>query len=435
MRKLLQLGFRSQALRNAGWLLAEKGLLLGGGFIFTIALTRYWRVDELGHFQYLLALVALLLPFSNLGLNSLVSHQLVTRPDNIDTIMGTALILRLTGALVGAMIFFCLSFWLVPSPYQSLFWILLLGQISQSLGVFDYYFEAQIHSKISAIVRSSVGLIFMLIKLVYVFDGGDLTGVVWLTAIEWILLGGLWLTVYSMYAKAVTKLSWCRLQAKIYLQRCGWLFLSSMAAIIYLKIDQVMLGMMASSESVAFYSLASRLSEVWYLIPGILVASFYPGLILARQRGEQYQVKLQRLCDALCWGAITIAVLVSLLAPYFVPLIFGEAYQAVTPILQIHIWAGVFIFMRALFSKWLLIEDIPHYSLLTHGSGALINIILNALFIPLWGTLGAAWATMISYAIASYFALFLFSKTRGMAKLMSLAFIAPVRKFVYLARS
>ncbi len=419
---------QSPAIRNASWLLLERGLILGSGFLFTIVLTRYWTVAELGEYQYLLALVALLVPFSNLGLNSLVSRELVTRVEHTDVIMGTAIVMRLIGALIGALAFSLLSLWLVSPSLQPLFFVLLFAQLTHALGVIDYYFEAKVQSKVSAIIRTCVGLGFMSVKLGFVINGATLSTVLMLTILEWVVLGGMWLLVYQVYHRGLLNLSWCSNQARSYLSRCGWLILSSIAAIVYLKIDQVMLGMMHSREEVAFYSLASRLSEVWYLVPSILVASFYPALIKLKNSGEgdAYNTMLQRMCNYLCWGAIAIAVLISLIAPVLVPFLFGDAYLSVTAILQIHIWAGVFIFMRALFSKWLLIEDIPKYSLVTHGSGAIINLVLNAMLIPQYGAIGAAWATLVSYTFASYLGLFIFSETRAMGFVMSRALVSPI---------
>ncbi|MFT5760137.1 MAG: O-antigen/teichoic acid export membrane protein [Alteromonadaceae bacterium] len=426
LRKLYLKIKQSNAMKNAGWLLLEKGLLIGSGFIFTIVLTKYWSVADFGQYQYILALLTLLIPFSNLGLNSLVSKELVLKPADTDKILGTAIALRFGGAFIGGLVFTILSFWLVPEALQLIFLTLLLAQLADAFGVFDYYFEAKVHSKVSAILRTSISLIFMSVKLLLVINGKGVVSILFVTAIEWLILGIMWFIVYALFYKRVRQLMWCKFQANYFLRRCGWLVLSSLAAIIYLKIDQVMLGNMVSNEAVAFYSLASRLSEVWYLFPGIIVASVYPALIKAKEQAQCYTNQLQSLCTFLCWGAIIIAALMTLIAPIFIPMLFGKAYSTVTPILQVHIWASVFIFMRALFSKWILIEDIPKYSLLTHGSGAIINILLNLLLIPMYGAIGAAIATLIAYATASYLVLFCFVKTRPMAVVMTKAIFAPV---------
>ena len=74
-------------------------------------------------------------------------------------------------------------------------------------------------------------------------------------------------------------------------------------------------------------------------------------------------------------------------------------------ILSIHIFATLFIFQRAILSKWLIIESYYKFSLMSHGAGAISNIILNLLLIPTYGGIGAALATLFSYMIASFLSL------------------------------
>nr|WP_279538452.1 polysaccharide biosynthesis C-terminal domain-containing protein [Pseudomaricurvus alcaniphilus] len=88
-------------------------------------------------------------------------------------------------------------------------------------------------------------------------------------------------------------------------------------------------------------------------------------------------------------------------------------------VLAVHIWAGVFVFMRALLSKWLIAEKLLFYSFVTQGVGALANVLLNLVLIPDYGVVGSAFATLLSYAGASYFSLFLSRKTMPMARIMT----------------
>src|SRR5690606_4156260 len=96
-------------------------------------------------------------------------------------------------------------------------------------------------------------------------------------------------------------------------------------------------------------------------------------------------------------------------------------------ILKIHVWGGVFVFMRMVFSRWIIIENLLVFSVLTHGFGALVNVILNIILIPGMGGVGAAIATLISYAVSSYLALLLLKKSRGMFWMMTKALLAPFR--------
>jgi O-antigen/teichoic acid export membrane protein len=67
------------------------------------------------------------------------------------------------------------------------------------------------------------------------------------------------------------------------------------------------------------------------------------------------------------------------------------------------------------------------FSLLTHLAGAVVNVALNLLLIPTYGTIGAAVATVISYASAGWLALYLSARTRPMAHMMARALLLPLR--------
>ncbi len=94
-----------------------------------------------------------------------------------------------------------------------------------------------------------------------------------------------------------------------------------------------------------------------------------------------YQARLQQLFNILFLIALTVAIIVSLGGELLISVFFGAQYSASSSILVVHIWAAVFIFMRALFSRWTLIEDALVFSLLTQGFGAVVNIVLNYFWI------------------------------------------------------
>ena len=159
-----------------------------------------------------------------------------------------------------------------------------------------------------------------------------------------------------------------------------------------------------------------------------MAASFFPSLLKFKETDKQkYQQQLQRLCDVLFISALVIAFMLTFLSDWLIVFLFGDEYYAAGKILALHIWAGVFVFMRALLSKWLLAENLLFFSLVTHGVGAIINIGLNLWLIPMYHGVGAAIATVISYAFASYIVLFFHPSTWPMAKIMTKSLFFPSR--------
>jgi len=153
-------------------------------------------------------------------------------------------------------------------------------------------------------------------------------------------------------------------------------------------------------------------------------------LVLRKSDLKEYYRKIQQLCDSLFGVSLLLAILVSLLSEFIITLLYGEGYEASAAILSVHIWAGCFVFMRAVLSKWLIAEGLLKFSLISHGLGAVVNICLNYWMIQYWQGLGAAIATVFSYAVASYFSLFIYKPTRTMAMVMTKSILLPFRMLV-----
>jgi O-antigen/teichoic acid export membrane protein len=149
---------------------------------------------------------------------------------------------------------------------------------------------------------------------------------------------------------------------------------------------------------------------------------------------SEYDKRLQQIFDILFALAFFVAVITSFLAVPGIPFLYGEAYTRTSPILIIHIWAGIFMFMKAIIDKWVLIENALHFQLMIHGGGALLNVLLNFILIPKFGGIGSAVATLLSYAASSYLFLFFYSRSRNLAIKISKAFIFPLRLFLFRAK-
>ena len=418
-------------LHNTVWIMGEKVLAMGLGLVATVLVARYLGPEGFGTLAYATSLVALFGVSGHLGLHGLVVREIVKQPALRAETLGTTAFLKFLGVLAGY-----LALLLYASAYEglgtvgfSLIAIAGAALLFTPIDVVDYWFNAFVQARYVSIARVSSQLVYVGFTLLFVFLG---SGVV-MFAIPYLLQALIAATILLLLfrAKAGIRLSewrFNRTQARDLLKQ-GWvIYLASFFAVIYLKIDQVMLRWLADSTEVGVYAVAARLSEVWYFIPTAIVASVFPGLIDLRESDEAlFTHRLQQLFDSLAVLGMVIALLVTAVAPWLIPWIFGMDYAASAAILVIHTWASVFIFMRAALSRWILIENALYFSLLTQGLGALSNVVLNYILIPVYGGQGAAWATLVSYAIASFFAVLLYPRTRPVFWLMLKALIAPVR--------
>ena len=67
-------------------------------------------------------------------------------------------------------------------------------------------------------------------------------------------------------------------------------------------------------------------------------------------------------------------------------------------------------------------------------AGAVANVGLNLIFIPRWGGVGAAWATLISYAVAVWGASYTHPAVRATAAMQLRALLIPLNGWRYLRR-
>ncbi len=423
-----------KALKNTAWLFSEKIITLAITFLINIFLARYLAPEQFGQYNFIVSFLALLTPFTSLGLNALVTREIVNGRSQYE-VLSTSFLLRLMGGGIGTTLAIVSIFiWQSSIELVDPKWLIVAAivNISSAFYVIEFYFHAEVASKYLVFVRVTTLAVSSIAKLVGIFLNSDLSFFIWVYFSELVVRGLLYVSSYLYYNKRFSEvikldyISWDKTYALSLLKQSKWLVLSGFMSVVYLKIDQLMIGQMVGATELGIYSVAARLSEVWYFFPLALTTSFFPRLLKARNDQVKYNLQLEQLCGVLLWMAVVIAIAVSLLGTWLVPLAFGEPYAPATPILTIHIWAGCFIFMRALLSKWLIAEGLLKFSLFTHGIAAVINVVLNYVMIPKFGGEGAAIATLISYASASYFVLWLHPKTQIMAIIMTKSIFMPI---------
>lgn len=178
------------------------------------------------------------------------------------------------------------------------------------------------------------------------------------------------------------------------------LLLSALAVTIYMRVDVVMLGLLASDQETGIYTAAANLSEVWYFLPMAAVAALRPLLSRLHAQGAEghYEWVLQRFMAgtaAVCYIAV-VAILAA--GPTVIAVLYGAEYEPATGVLQLHILAAPFVFLGVAAGPWFIDNRLSRFVLVRAGIGAVTNVFLNVLLIPAFGARGAAVATLISYA-------------------------------------
>ncbi|PKN13758.1 MAG: flippase [Deltaproteobacteria bacterium HGW-Deltaproteobacteria-4] len=416
---------------NSSWIMGEKLFTIGVGFLVTVLIARYLGPERYGILAYALSLTALFASAGHMGLGGLVVRELVRKPDSRPEIIGTSIALKLLGFLVGfiALLIYALVFEDRENKEFLVLIVVASALFFKPFDVIDFWFQAHVQAKYTAIARSASFFFTACFNVLLVLISAELLFFAFSSLLQSFLAACFLLLLFRSTANIPITTWRVSLMMAKQLWSHGWvIFLGAIFSSIYLKLDQIMLKWLTSAEEVGIYSVAATLSEAWYFVPSAIIASLFPNLIKLKEENKIFfNASLQKIFDILFILALSVALVVNFMAEPLMEFLFGQQYLASAPILAIHIFASLFIFMRAAFSMWILIENALIFSLITQGLGALANIGLNFLLIPKYSGYGAAVATLLSYATASYFSLFFYKKTRPIFWMMSKAMMSPIR--------
>lgn len=402
-------------LNNTGWLFFDKILRMFLGLLVGVWVARYLGPEQFGVFNYAAAIVSLFTAVATLGLNNIVVRDLVRNQEDSPQTLGTGFVLQIIGGL--AAYFMAVALVAIIRPDNKIaiaaVAILGLGAIFKSTDVIKYWYESKVQSKYVVWVESSIFLFSLTIKVVLIISEAPLLAFVFIALIESVLIALVLIKVYTSQGFSLRDWVFDYKRAKCLLLDSWPLILSGLAAMIYMRIDQIMLGKLIGDEAVGVYSAALRISELWYFIPISIVGSVFPAIIEAKSANLTiYRQRMESLLTLMVGLALAIALPVTLLAPWLINLLYGAEYSNSSQILVIHVWSGLFVFLGVASARWFIAENLQRFTFYRTLAGCIVSVALNFLLIPAYGPTGAAVASVVAQAVASVFFNSINSKTR-----------------------
>ena len=389
---------------NTSWLLFDKVSRMGLGLIVVVWIARIVGPAEFGVFNYATALVSMVSALSALGLQGILTRDLVRTPAARAELLASALALRLVASLAGVVVAMVAIWVLRPGDQLAavLVLILALSALPQCADIIEYECQSRLQAKPIVVLRNCAFFSFVLVKSGLALWGAGIVLFAASNTAEIVMAGALmaWYAHSRGIPLSLAHASWSA--CRNLLRDCLPVVISSVAILIYMRIDQLMLGQMLGDEAVGMYSAAARVSEAWYFVPVSIMVSVAPLLTKWHQEGTAvYAKRLRQLMTGMLWLGIAVAALLTWGGHSLVHLLYGNAYSPASTVLIVHAWTGPFVALGLVTGSWFLNNGLLRYSMFQTLIGATANIALNLLMIPRWGAAGAALATVVSQAIST----------------------------------
>lgn len=168
--------------------------------------------------------------------------------------------------------------------------------------------------------------------------------------------------------------------------------------------DRLMINRICGSVETAYYSVAYTLAMVLQILNNSVSATMNPWIYKAIKNNQAY--KIGKVSYAVLGLIALLNLAVILAAPELLSILAPESYMAavwVVPPVTVSVY---FMFLYNLFATFEYYYEKTHYVTIATIVGAVLNIVLNAVFIPKFGFIAAGYTTLacyILYAFAHYF--------------------------------
>jgi O-antigen/teichoic acid export membrane protein len=410
-------GVGTRVFQNTVILLGGRGAGLFLSAAASVVLARYLGRERLGEYGALYAYLTLYSWLASFGLESILAREAAQKRTEASSIFFTGSAISVTFATAGtglALLFAPLfGYGGQLRPLLSLAAIDIL--LFPSIRLFGIIFQVDMQQWYNV----GIGLVRQVLWLLAV-----VLLAWWRAAFLWVILARtgcavveVGLILFVILQKRFLSRPWTfSLDRARQLVRYGLpIALSSVAVGIYHRIDQVMLHKITSDQALGPYVVAVQMVEQFSVLPVALVSSLFPVLSQMSGQEEQFRHYLGLSYRFLMAVVFAVCAVFTPIAGPLVDFFYGKQFHSSAALLVVLVWSEVPIFFGVVIANAIIAKNLQRYLPISTVLGAVVNVVLNLAFIPRWGALGASWATVVSYCLASIFLFLGVRQTRTFA--------------------
>lgn len=176
------------------------------------------------------------------------------------------------------------------------------------------------------------------------------------------------------------------------------------------EVDRYLLRMYGSLEQVGVYSLAYRIGQAVNMLCLVPFASIWNVVMyeIAEQPESRrtYAMVFRHYVNALLVVVLAASLGGAVMLPVLAPGNYGDAADLIPVILL----AFVFFSMHSQFCVPALLANRTAALIPASSAGVCVNLVANAVLIPQWGAVGAAWSSVLTYAAFSFGGLMMYRR-------------------------
>jgi O-antigen/teichoic acid export membrane protein len=358
---------------------------------------RYLGPSNYGIIGYATSVVAFVAPIMKLGLNHVLVNEFVKTPDKEGEILGTTIFFNSVSALscmIAANTFVCAT-----NPNDSVTRIVCalysINLLTQAFEMIKYWFQAKLASQYTSLTGLAAYVIVTIYRVYLLVTQKSIYWFAVTQSMDYLIISVVLLLFYRKLSNQKLTVSWNRFADMF--SRSRYFIVSSMMITIFAQTDKIMLKMMITDEAVGIYTAAFTCAGMTSFIFSAIIDSFRPTIFEKKQASESdYENTLIGCYSVIIFFALAQSVVISAFSGLIIYILYGDSYTAAGDILRVLVWYTTFSYIGSVRNVWILAENKQKYLWIINLSGAVVNVILNLIMIPIMGVMGAAIASLVT---------------------------------------
>ena len=409
----------NRVVKNAGWLIFGKIAQMCINLFVGLLTARYLGPSNFGVINYGSAYTAFFLNLCTLGINSVLVKEFVDYPNEEGKIIGTTLGLKGVASVLSAISIMLISSFIDANEPTTILVVALcsIGLVFNILDTFNYWFQSKLQSKVTAMASLIAFAVTAAYKVYLMVTNKSVVYFAFATSIDYMCIGVLLILVYKRYKGSKLCFSWE--YGKKLLKSSTPFIIPGLMVAIYGQTDKMMLKQMISDAEIGYYSTAVSICTMWCFILSAIIDSMFPIIMEAYNENKNNFIHKNKILYAIIfYCCILVSVFITVFAKIIVNILYGNAYLPTVNPLRIITWYTAFSYLGLARNAWIVCENKQKYLTPVYASAALANVILNLIFIPLYGASGAAVASLIAQILTTLVVPFMIPALKENSKLM-----------------
>lgn len=394
---IVQKLLKSKIAKNASWIIAGRVIQMILSFFVGLLTARYLGPSNYGLISYAGTYTTFFASFCTLGINSIIVKNLIDYPDEEGTTLCTAIILRAISSVASLVAIIGISFVADKGEptTQLIVFLCAVGIVFQVFDTFNYWFQAKLQSKFSAIATLVAYISVSVYRIILLIFKKDVVWFALAGSIDCVIIACFLAIAYKKNSGPKFSFS-CKKGKQLLLSSYNFI-LSGLMISIYGSTDRFMLKQMIGEESVGYYATAQTLCNIWVFILSAIIDSFTPSIMQAYNENRTlFEKRNKQLYAIVFYISAFVSFCFMIFGRIAIRILYGEAYVGAATPLSIITWYTAFSYLGVARDAWIVCEQKQLYLKYLYLGAAITNVVINAFLIPRWGASGAAMASLLT---------------------------------------